>query len=146
AQVGGLAPRDNPLAPNDNARDSARPILRDMRILERSFFALLLVLLAGAVGCEGSTDSTDDNEEAKLHFWDAMGTGKVDLLAPARDELIATFATHQNDVETARLIGMSYLGLIGERAHEKNPPSLSELPTYIANAGKYLQLATEIAE
>ncbi len=119
-----------------------------MKSLSISWSAVIVASSLAAVACGSSSsgasdDGSAESAQAKLEFWNALSTANIDAIAPARAHLLATFASDP-DEETARLIGMSYLASIGERTNATNPPSFQEIPTYVGNAGKYLEQATQL--
>jgi hypothetical protein len=104
----------------------------------------------GVVGCgsgsNGAGGGTDANAQAKAEFWSSFGGGDMNGVVTAQSDLLSAFPSNSNDAETARLIGMSYLGLVSETTGQTSPPTQSEIPTYIENAGKYLLVATQVTD
>jgi hypothetical protein len=93
-------------------------------------------------------------QQAKLDFWDAFQTGKMDAVPAARDAMLAAFDPSSGDFEGARFIGMSYILTAAASARPQfigsdagGPPRgpSNDVTDAFQNAVKYTTLAANMA-
>jgi len=104
----------------------------------------LVMTIMMLAGC-GSTNEepAPSTTEAKESFWDAVGSGDIDAVPPARDRMLAAFEK-EREPDTARLIGMSYLLSMAEQ-DKTRPPDLAAIDDAMTKGGDYLDLATQLS-